>query len=277
MRLPAAAAALATLVTPLATAARGEPAPAHLFANPPNTQHWPHIPSVRESTVQARRILHLQSIGTISTVFPAAPHAAGTADDGETLRTLEQRPPSVAAAPIGLMEYYASCAPSVSDPTILGVTIATSMKNADAGSNVTLSLRYILPASAPQPPPDPWAYYAANLPRFALVGHLERLSDEVVDAHNVTGCFFDTHPEARIWAPGSDIHDSWWGRLRVEEVYFFGGFGDRARIEWLPVELWHNITQEEVEKYRMVGEEGYEASAREWREKEGPMVLGMEL
>jgi Pyridoxamine 5'-phosphate oxidase len=254
---------LASLLVALAT-----PLLATSSNDPPSVQRWP-IPSVHESLVQARRILYLQSIGTISTVFPSSPSSQHDSQEpllpGRAGTLRGRRPSDVAAAPIGLMEYYASCPPKYSDPAIIGVTVSTSMKNAAAGSNVTLSLRYVLPATAPLPPPDPWAYLAANLPRFALVGYLERLSDEEVKKSNLTGCFFKTHPESRIWAPGSDVHDSWWARLRVEEIYFFGGFGDRSRIGWLPVEEWRNITLEEVEKYRLVGEEGYDKEQREWR------------
>ena len=178
------------------------------------------IPSVHESAVQARRILYLQNIATLSSIFPSE-------------STLEHRPNDVSNTPIGLMEYYASCGPNVYDPTILGVTIATTFKNAASGSNVTLSLRYHLPSDAP-PSDDPWAYLPANLPRFSLIGYVEKLSQEEVEEYGIRDCFIKTHPEATIWEPGSDIHDSWWGRLIAQEVYFFGGFGDRARIGFGP-------------------------------------------
>lgn len=179
---------------------------------------------------------------------------------------LENRPPDVAGAPIGLMEYYASCpSPNIYDPTILGVTIATTMKNAAAGSNITLSLRYHVPTNATQRTDDPWAYLPANLPRFSLIGSLERLSDAEVKEYSVRECFLRTHPEASIWEPGTDIHESWWGRLVVQEVYFFGGFGDRARIGWIPLQEWQGVKREEWEEYRLVGEEGYE----EWANRGG--------
>ena len=89
------------------------------------------------------------------------------------------------------------------------------------------------------------------------MGYVERLDDETVAKSGVRDCFLKTHPEAAIWEPGSDVHEAWWGRVVVREVYFFGGFGDRARIGWLPVEVWKGITQEEVERYRLVGERGY--------------------
>lgn len=209
-----------------------------LFQN--SDTHISRIPTIYESTLQARRILHLSKIATVSTVFPLP-------------RTAENRPADVAGAPIGQMEYYANCGPDTFNPTVLGVTITTTMKNAAAGSNVTLSLRYHLPADAP-PSDDPWAYLPANLPRFALVGYVEPLDAETVEKNDVRNCFIRTHPEASIWEPGRDIHESWWGRLVVREVYFFGGFGDRARIGWLPIEMWRNISQKEVEEYRMIGE-----------------------
>ena len=205
---------------------------AWLFTNaPPSAAVRPlpgqhPIPSIYESALQSRRILHLNNIATFSTVFPHTSAAQAYHDAS----TLEDRPVDIGPeTSIGLMEYYALCGPSVADPTILGVTIATTMKNAAAGSNATLSLRYQPPADAP-PISDPWAYLPANLPRFALFGSVERLAEEEVKKDKVRECFLKAHPEARIWEPGSDVHDSWWGRLVVKEVYFFGGFGDRARI-----------------------------------------------
>ena len=229
------------------------------------------VPSVHESTIQARRILQLNNIATFSTVFPPS---------SDTVSPRENRPTDVAAAPIGLMEYYAQCGPEPYNPTILGVTIASTMRNAAAGSNATLSLRYRPPPNA-APVSDPWAYFPANLPRFALVGYLEKLSNETVQEQGIKDCFLKTHPEAAIWQPGSDVHDSWWGRLVVKEFYFFGGFGDRARIGmdlqpmlgwswllsvalgWFPIEEWRGITQDEIDAYRLVGEEGYEDRVEE--------------
>ena len=146
------------------------------------------------------------------------------------------------------------------------------MKNAASGSNVTLSLRYHPPSSAPPRPDDPWAYLPANLPRFALIGDLERIPEKEVEEYGVRNCFVTEHPEATIWEPGTDIHESWWGRLVVREVYFFGGFGDRARIGWIPIQEWRGVTADEIKEYRLVGEEGYEEF---WAREEGK--LGRDL
>ena len=42
----------------------------------------------------------------------------------------------------------------------------------------------------------------------------------------------------------------------VEQVYWIGGFGDRAYIGWIPVDEWRVVTMGEVEGCRLVGEEG---------------------
>ena len=221
-------------------------APQYIFAN--HEHKTLHIPTIHESAVQARRILNISDIGTISTVFP---HSSNS-----DISISENRPADVQGAPIGLTEYYASCGLEPFNPTILGITITTEVKNARAGSNVTLSLRYHPPADHP-PSNDPYEYVAANLPRFSLVGYLENLSDEEVEAHNIAACFVRQHPDAALWTPGNDIHESFWARLVVQEVYWFGGFGDRARIGWLPVEEWRSVTEKEVDNTRLVGEQGY--------------------
>jgi hypothetical protein len=255
------------LLAPLISATDLAPNSTYLFSNPEPNANGFRVPSIRESALQARRILHLQGIATFSTLFPAS---------SSSLHATENRPDSVAHTPIGLMEYYALCAPSLSDPTFIGITIATTFKNAAAGSNVSLALRYHLPLDAPQPPPDLWAYIPANLPRFSLTGYIERFSEKEVEDMGVDQCFFEKHPDAKIWAPGSDIHDAWYGRLRVQEIYFFGGFGDRARIGWIPLDLWQSISQKEIEEYRLVGEKGYKPSYDD-EAKASPLLVQGEL
>ena len=216
-------------------------APQHVFSNPPSSPGSSfHIPTIHESAIQARRILHLSSIATLSTVFPSPP-------------ALGYHLVDLAGVPIGLMDYYASCSPYPFHPTILAIDIATSFRNTAAGSNMTLSLRYHPPEDRP-PSDDIYTYSPANMPRFSLVGHVEAISETEVKKYNVDGCFLEHHPDAEAWLPGNRIHESWWARLVVDEVYWIGGFGDRAYIGWIPVEEWESVTEEEVEKCRLVGE-----------------------
>ena len=97
-------------------------------------------------------------------------------------------------------------------------------------------------------------YSAANLPRFALLGYLEKIQEAEISAKELAECFLKPHPDAKYWLPGNDIHESGWVRLVVEKVYWFGGFGDRAYIGWIPVDEWRSVTRGEWEEIRLPGE-----------------------
>lgn len=244
----------------------------YIFENPSLVASGGYdIPSTRQSAVLARRILSLTPLGTLATVFPAK---AGSTEQ----HAAEHRPSGLAGMPIGLMDYIADCErPSAGNPTILAINIATSFKNVAAGSNISLSLRW----TPPYPPRKritlrsflPWLasseslpYSAANLPRFSLLGYLEKISAEEADDSELRSCFTQTHPDAKYWLPGNRIHESEWVRLVIQQVYWIGGFGDRAYIGWIPVEEWRNVTQEDLEKARLPGEKkGWkEWSAESW-------------
>ncbi len=211
--------------------------PQHFFSNSVSSSSY-KIPTIHESAVLARRILHLTPFGTLSTIFPSSP------------QTSEQRPTDVGGTPIGLMDYIADCEGS-GDPTILSISIATSFKNVAAGSNISLSLTW----TPPTPP-----YSPASLPRFALLGYLEPITEEEVQTQDIATCFTKSHPDAKWWLPGNEIHHSEWVRLVVEEVYWVGGFGDRAYIGWIPIEEWRNVTKEEWKSVTLPGEK------KGWRE-----------
>ncbi|PVI06014.1 hypothetical protein DM02DRAFT_56756 [Periconia macrospinosa] len=231
---------LSLLTFGLTVSALQLPSPEYIFANPkPEHAAGFKIPTVHESAVQARRVLNLETIGTLSTVFPSA-HSA------------EKRPQDVEGTPIGLMDYFGDCEPGTGNPTILAISIATSFKNVAAGSNITLSLRWHAPYQRP--------YSAAAVPRFSLIGHLEELTAEEVRDQNVAACFVKYHPDAAAWLPGNRIHESKWVRLVVEDVYWIGGFGDRAYIGWIPLSEWQNVTEKEIEDCRLPGEKSGWAS-----------------
>ncbi|KAI7787467.1 hypothetical protein LA080_015688 [Diaporthe eres] len=207
--------------------------------------------------------------------------------------TLENRPPNLGGSPIGLMDYVADCgAEDEGNPTILAIKIATSFKNVAAGSNMSISFNWVPPyppakriksssssprnplswlsrwwsgtgnndgdkdAAALPPHYDPVPYSAANLPRFSLLGHLEDIApSSEADTIELQECFLGAHPDARYWLPGNRIHEAGWVRLVVDEVYWVGGFGDRAYIGWIPVAEWRGVTREEWEAVKLPGEE----------------------
>jgi hypothetical protein len=227
--------------------------PQYLFSNPSSESLSDYkIPTTYESAILARRILHLTPLGTLSTVFPTSQHAT----------PLEQRPSGLQGVPIGLMDYIADCE-DTGNPTILAINIATSFRNVAAGSNISLSLQW----TPPYPPSsriESWfassadramvPYSAANLPRFSLLGYLEKIPADLVTSLKLAKCFTEVHKDAKYWLPGNPIHTSEWVRLVVQDVYWIGGFGDRAYIGWIPLEEWKNVTRGEWEDVRLPGE-----------------------
>lgn len=228
------------------TSASNLPLPQSIFSNEKHDEGRTfRIPTVHESAVQARRILRFETIGTLSTIFPSS-HAA------------EHRPSDVSGTPIGLMDYFGDCEADSGNPTILAISIATSFKNVEAGSNITLSMRWH--------PPNGKNFSPASIPRFSLVGHLEDLSTKDIISNNVAACFVRYHPDAAAWLPGNVIHSSKFVRLIVEDIYWIGGFGDRAYIGWIPKEEWQSVTKEEIDEIRLPGEKehGWGACLKKW-------------
>lgn len=236
-------------------------------------------PTSAESAVMGRRILGLQKLVTISTVYP-------NKTENGLVDVPDDEP---AGVPIGLMDYVADCEDR-GDPTLLAVEVGTSFKNARAGSNVTLSMRWMPPYPPDKPAslysrlaayvpflrsesayktvadtPDVVPYSAAALPRFAMIGYLETIDADDAEARRLAACYTDKHPDAKNWLPGNEIHTSEWARLVVNKVYWIGGFGNRAYIGWIPMDQWQSVTREQWESVRLPGEEKHwkEGSANE--------------
>lgn len=167
------------------------------------------------------------------------------------------------------------------NPTLLAIRIATSFKNVRAGSNITLSVEWTPPyppakripllsrLSAYVPfmgrkdynegadassPPDTVPYSAANLPRFSLIGYLEPINPDLKEAVRLAACYTTKHTDAKYWLPGNPIHTSEWARLVVTQVYWIGGFGDRAYIGWIPIDEWKGVTRDEWQGIELPGE-----------------------
>ena len=188
----------------------------------------------------------------MTTIFPSSTSAEtshGALDNTEE-HAYERRPSTVANTPIGLPEYFATCEDD-GNPTLLAIGISTSVKNSKVNPNVSMTI------TSHDPYGRDWESQAAH-PRFSLQGYLEPIefNDEVpaqddesdrkelydlsgrIKERNVKKCFADVHPDSVAWFPGNEIHESYWARLVVREVYWIGGFGDRAYIGWISREDW---------------------------------------
>lgn len=199
-----------------------------------------NIPTRNESTILARRLLAKSRTGVLSTIFPqniSSPYI----------------PHAVAHTPIGLPDYIASCEEPSGNPTLLALTISTSTRNSVAGSNVSLAIswwdEYVKLTGA-----EPRS--AANLPRASLLGYLEEIPREEVEHKNIVSCFTGVHGDSKLWLPGDDhaAHRGIWMRMVVEQIYWIGGFGDRAFIGWFEPEVWRGVEKAEWEAVRLPGE-----------------------
>jgi len=275
-----------SIVPTLAACVTAEPVtgpPSHIASNPDASSQsalLSRIPTAHESAVLGRRILALTPLGTLATVFPSS---SSSSDDASAD---ERRPAGLGGVPIGLMDYVADCEDE-GNPTILAINIASSFKNVRAGSNISLAQAWT-PRYAPDKRiksgaaslwewlfgteddntpldhhngADSVPYSAANLPRYSLLGYLEKIEgDDALKA--VSSCFVKQHPDAKYWLPGNQIHESEFVRLVVTQVYWIGGFGDRAYIGWIDSADWKNISRKEWEAVRLPGEKkGWD----EWR------------
>lgn len=248
--------AFSSLLSVATTLSIAQNEPQHVFSNPPVEEQYYKIPTVHESAVMARRILSLASEGTLVTSFPEKDSKSRQAEDND-VEALWGLPAGLEGSPIGLMEYIGDCE-NDGNPTLLAIDIATPFRNYKAGSSISLGIRW-WPTQT-----HTYSFFGANeiptphtpaaLPRFSLHGRLEEL--DMKDIHNarIAMCFVKKHPDSVLWQPGNDVHSSKYVRFVVEEVFWFGGFGDRARIGWLPVEEWQNVTKQEIDELRLPGE-----------------------
>ncbi|GAP93023.2 putative pyridoxamine 5 -phosphate oxidase protein [Rosellinia necatrix] len=214
--------------------------------------------------------------------------------DGGRFGAEENRPPGLAGMPHSLMEYVADCEDN-GNPTFLAISIETTFKNIRDGSNLSLAQQWTPPyppdkriRSSPSPSSSPslfsrltgWLglttppvenngdgddddddpvdlvpYSAANLPRFSLLGHLEKIEPASPSAAAALAeCFVRAHPDARYWLPGNRIHEAAFARLVVRHVYWVGGFGDRAYIGWIPLDEWRRVSRDEWRGVALPGE-----------------------
>ncbi len=248
------------------------------------------IPTRYESTVLGRRLLALSAFGVMSTIFPpnadeatvitspqpeseseSESETSSNVDVGvdfdhstqkPTIYPLGLTPPphSVSSLSISLPDYLSDCErPSHGNPTLLLLDPSTPSRNTRAlppsgpHTNVSLSLSWwdhyrTITGRAPWSP--------ASLPRLSMLGYLEEIPLQEAEETGVVKCYLGVHPDARWWLPGDRhaAHGGRWVRMVVREIYWMGGFGDRALIGWLDPEEWKRVGREEWERVRLPGE-----------------------
>ncbi|GME95537.1 unnamed protein product [[Candida] boidinii] len=151
--------------------------------------------------------------------------------------------------PVSFVEYYADCHDD-GQPVMLMIDISSSNKNIENGSKASLSVKvgdHQLHDHVDPHYPGQVLSSTAGSPRVSLRGKFVPV--DASEDISLRECFSKRHHDSVFWFPGSEVHSSHWTKFEVEEVYFVGGFGDRAYIGEIPVEEYLNATLLDAEEY----------------------------
>lgn len=196
-------------------------------------------PSWFDSVLMARRLLAKSTVGIASTVYQHSDSSSAADLQGVS---------------ISLPEYIADCSEIDSsndnngNPILLGLYVSTTFQNIAKGSNISLSIDWWSHLKDTNPLYPGFPLSEAGLPRISLLGYVERLnlssaSSPATTKAELEECFFATHPDAKVWAPGNpdSPHSGFWARMVVTQVYWIGGFGDLQQIGWMNVTDWKGV------------------------------------
>lgn len=174
------------------------------------------IPTAAEAAIEARTLIHRESLANLATI------------DAKT------------KLPVSFMEYFADC-DSDGTLTLLALNIGTSYRNIANGSPASLSIRvgdHAINDNVNPHYPGGIVNSPAGSPRISLQGTFTEVENTPQNLARLTKCFIKRHPDAKWWLPGNPIHTSHWTQFKVSDVYFLGGFGDRAYIGSIPLDLY---------------------------------------
>ncbi len=171
--------------------------------------------SLKEAAVEARHLIHYEKYADMNAVYQSG---------------------SLTNSPVGLIEYFADCGMN-GNVVMLMVTIGTIAQEWHAGSNISMSVRT----------PENVYSVAAN-PRISLQGNWTYIETKH-DLRQAATCFFEKHPDAVWWRPGNKVHDTRFVEFQVSSVYHIGGFGDTKHIGFIPLDLYHNVSLDEIDAY----------------------------
>lgn len=210
-------------------------------------------PSWFDSVLLARRLLAKSSVGIASTVYQHSDSSSAAANAYHA-----PQPAGLQGVSISLPEYIADCSEIDSDknngnPILLGLYVSTTFQNIAKGSNISLSIDWWSHLKDTNPLYPGFPLSEAGLPRISLLGYVERLDLSAASSTKKQGleeCFFATHPDAKVWAPGNpdSPHSGFWARMVVTQVYWIGGFGDLQQIGWMNITDWRGIGRYESDE-----------------------------
>ncbi|KAI8603047.1 pyridoxamine 5'-phosphate oxidase-domain-containing protein [Dissophora ornata] len=133
--------------------------------------------------------------------------------------------------PFGSMDYYVDDCDAPGTPLMLLSHLQVNVQNARTTNRVSLAIRKEGERSSPMADP-----------RVTLLGHLAHLDPE--QHARAEACFVAQHPEAKWWLPGNGFHDFKWYLLKIDAIYYVGGFGGIHYIGWIDVDTYYASIQD---------------------------------
>ena len=170
-----------------------------------------------ESGELSREIVRSSYYGTLSTIQS---QAAGN--------------PSVYNYPFGSVADIADEEPSTGRPLLLLSDLERNIINLN--DNGVCSLHFVTLPSTIEQFKHPEYYDIMTKPRTTLMGRLERVPEEELDAAKAT--YLVKHPTSAAWINFSDFGMY---RFVVEDVYCVGGFGNDHYIGWISPEQYLSV------------------------------------
>ncbi|KAF0533468.1 pyridoxamine 5-phosphate oxidase-domain-containing protein [Gigaspora margarita] len=139
-----------------------------------------------------------------------------------TLVTVMKTKEELQGYPFGLFDYFSDDCPPTGNPLMLLTDYQLNVKNARENDfKVSLMIQKFSKNET---------YFPMAEPRLNLFGKLVKIENDEILA--VQECFLKKHPRARDWIPGRG-HDFNFYRLKVVDIYFVGGFGDKRYIGYI--------------------------------------------
>lgn len=161
------------------------------------------------------------------------------------VNTLQQNS-DLTHTPVSFMEYFADC-DGDGDPYWLVVDIGTSFRNINMGSLFSFTIRagdHPTGEKVSEEYPGGISSSPAGSPRINFKAQLQEVKQSELEVNsNLEKCFLSRHPDSKWWLPSqsNSPHKTHWVKLIVEDIYFIGGFGDRAYIGPITSADYHNV------------------------------------
>ncbi|KAI9292571.1 hypothetical protein K502DRAFT_74439 [Neoconidiobolus thromboides FSU 785] len=172
-----------------------------------------------EAGIAARKLLRQEGIGTLSTIYNPSPQQGGH----HNLEKLEAGN-NLSGYPFCIFDYYIDLNETYGDPILLVSTMQKSYHNFSSNPKVAFTVR------------EPGGTKIMGNSRFCLMGEIARLEEELIEL--AKQAFLKKHSDTKFWLGWKDFQ---FYRIKVQSIYWVGGFGNSHYIGDVPLLQYKNV------------------------------------